>query len=335
MLERITAYSIGATVLFYTFTSYADSVDAALDAYSNGDYIKALETLQGLANKGNAEAQYSLGAMYDFGNGVEEDDRTAAKWYTAAALQGMHSAAFNLGNLYREGKGIPQDYYQAVQWYTKAAEHGDANAQYNLGAMYENGYGVASDFNTAVRWYNKAASHGLAHAQYRLGIFYLQGIQFDADPMSALSWFQRAAGQGFKPAAEDLAKLQKNLADQQRLVSGRVVNLRSKPNTKAKIIGKLTRDQTVFQLDEQDEWVKVGVIEGQPLNGWVHSSLLQRKISAKVVNLRAEPSTEANILTRLKLGQPVFQVESQDEWIKVAVAGDKSLSGWVHQSLLR
>ena len=40
------------------------------------------------AEQGIAYAQFSLGAMYAFGYGVPQDNKTAVKWYTLAAEQG-------------------------------------------------------------------------------------------------------------------------------------------------------------------------------------------------------------------------------------------------------
>ena len=35
--------------------------------------------------------------------------------------------------MYANGQGVPQDDKAAAQWYTRAAKQGDADAQYNLG----------------------------------------------------------------------------------------------------------------------------------------------------------------------------------------------------------
>ena len=57
----------------------------------------------------DAVAQFLLGAMYDEGHGVSQDYKTAVKWYTLAAEQGVARAQFNLGLNYATGLGIPQD----------------------------------------------------------------------------------------------------------------------------------------------------------------------------------------------------------------------------------
>ena len=44
-----------------------------------------LEETRRSAEQGDAEAQFSLGRMYDEGEGVAEDDAEAVRWYRLAA----------------------------------------------------------------------------------------------------------------------------------------------------------------------------------------------------------------------------------------------------------
>ena len=105
-------------------------------------------------------AQFSLGVMYDNGEGVPQDNAEAVKWYRLAAEQGDADAQFNLGRMYDNGEGVPQDYAEAVKWYRLAAEQGDADAQFNLGLMYEKARVVPQDYAEAVKWYRLAAEQG-------------------------------------------------------------------------------------------------------------------------------------------------------------------------------
>ena len=61
----------------------------------------------------------------DYGQGVDEDDKEAAKWYHKAAEQG-NALAQRLGHTYNYGWGVDEDANQAAKWYRKAAEQGDA-----------------------------------------------------------------------------------------------------------------------------------------------------------------------------------------------------------------
>ena len=60
------------------------------------------------ARQGNAESQYTLGTMYELGEGVTEDDKEAFKWFSLAASQGYAKAQNNLGYMYDLGEGVEQ-----------------------------------------------------------------------------------------------------------------------------------------------------------------------------------------------------------------------------------
>lgn len=135
---------------------------AGNDAYNRKDYETALREWKPLAEQGNADAQYTLGAMYDKGKGVPQDYVQARQWYEQAAAQGHAKAQVNLGLLYDKGQGVPQDYGQARHWWEKAAAQGFAKAQYILGVLYHKGRsgGVQKDYVKAHMWYNLAGANG-------------------------------------------------------------------------------------------------------------------------------------------------------------------------------
>ncbi len=132
--------------------------DEGLAAYQRGDYATALREIRPLAEQGDAQAQYYLGSMYHYGQGVPQGYAEAVKLYRKAAEQGYANAQNTLGFMYRYGQGVPQDYAKALQWYRKAVEQGVAEAQYNLGSMNYNGLGVPQDYAKAHMWFNLAAS---------------------------------------------------------------------------------------------------------------------------------------------------------------------------------
>ena len=105
------------------------------------------------AQRGDAEAQYRLGEKYSCGQGVEEDDKLAVKWYRKAAEQGSAEAQKELGDMYRYGFGVEEDYKEAVKWYRKAAEQANRDAMLNLGLMYRDGLGVEKDPAESDKWF--------------------------------------------------------------------------------------------------------------------------------------------------------------------------------------
>ena len=66
-----------------------------------------VEIIKQKAEKGNADAQTTIGFCYDFGiAGFPKDYSEAVKWYKIAAKQGNAGSQHNLGISYFYGKGI-------------------------------------------------------------------------------------------------------------------------------------------------------------------------------------------------------------------------------------
>jgi TPR repeat protein len=110
-----------------------------VDAYSNGNFKLALEEWLPLAEGGDATAQNSVGALYDHGLGVDEDDAAAAHWYQLAADQSLPIAMRNLANMYAGGHGVPFDETLAESWYEKAASMGDPVAIKRMATLQPSG----------------------------------------------------------------------------------------------------------------------------------------------------------------------------------------------------
>ena len=77
------------------------------------------------AEQGNAAAQFTLGVKYRTGQGVPQDNKTAAKWYRLAAEQGYANAQRNLSVLHAFGLGVPKDYVYAHMWGNLGASNGN------------------------------------------------------------------------------------------------------------------------------------------------------------------------------------------------------------------
>jgi TPR repeat protein len=153
----------------------------------------AARELRQQAEKGDAIAQFILGADYELGFKVARNLAQAAEWYRKAAEQGLDRAQYALGNLYCKGRGVAQDDVEAARWYRQAAEQGLARAQYALGNFYGKGRGVTQDDVQAARWYRQAAEQGNADAQYALGERYERGLGVAQDDVEAHAWYSKAA----------------------------------------------------------------------------------------------------------------------------------------------
>lgn len=97
-----------------------------------------------------------------------KNHKTVLQEWIPLAEQGDVHAQYNIGTAYMYGDGVVQDYKQAAKWYTLAADQGDAHAQSYLGLMYQNGLGVVQDYVIAHMWVNMASANGHSRsAQFR------------------------------------------------------------------------------------------------------------------------------------------------------------------------
>ena len=103
--------------------AHADGVRRASDAYSRGDYIRAVNLLSPLALRGNARAQGLLGFLYENGFGVPQAYDAAADLFYKAAVQGDPFAQSRLGLIYDKGHGVPQNAVLSYKWLDLAAAH--------------------------------------------------------------------------------------------------------------------------------------------------------------------------------------------------------------------
>ena len=118
--------------LFSSTTSFANDFQEGLDAIHGTDYNKALEKLRPLAAQDHAAAQYNLGVMHEWGNGVPKDHVKAMKWYRLSA-EGFHKdAQNNLGAMYSKGEGTEQSFVDALKWFVISAENGSEAGRKNI-----------------------------------------------------------------------------------------------------------------------------------------------------------------------------------------------------------
>jgi hypothetical protein len=171
-------------------------VPEGLDALKRGDYPAAVRELRGPAERGDAEAQYRVGLMYEFGKGYPRDMQQALSWLRRAGTQGHTGAQVELGVLHSGGEGVPANARESVEWFRKAALAGSATGQYNLGLMIAKGEGIARNDAEAMAWFRKAADQGLALAQFTLGVGQENGEGVPRDPVLASASFAIAARNG-------------------------------------------------------------------------------------------------------------------------------------------
>src|SRR5206468_6868664 len=119
---RIVPILFAALLLGNLSAHAATPYEQAFAAYQKGDYPLALKLLKPLAEKGNVNAQYNVGVMYNESLGVKADYAEAAKWFKLAAQQGNMYAEVDLGKLYEYGRGLQKDYKEALRLFRLAAD---------------------------------------------------------------------------------------------------------------------------------------------------------------------------------------------------------------------
>jgi hypothetical protein len=118
-----------------------------------------------LAQKGNAEAQFKVGEMYEAGRGVEKNMEEAMKWINKAAAQGNQAAGYKLLYYDLEKNGVTSNNKAQLDELKTAADAGDGYAQYYVGLMHSRGVGLKQDSNKALDWLGKATLVGVTAAE--------------------------------------------------------------------------------------------------------------------------------------------------------------------------
>jgi TPR repeat protein len=201
-------------------------VKEGVDAWSAGDYARAVVEWQAPAAAGDADALFNLAQAYRLGRGVEANSARARKLYEEAAARGHVKAADNYGlMLFQEG-----EQEKAMPLIRAAADRGDPRAQYILGLSHFNADYAPRDWVRAYALMTLANSAGLPQANEAL-------TQMDKYIPSA----QRSQAQSVARELENAAKAQRaaelaavELATRPTPVVAAVTQPASKPAPKPK-----------------------------------------------------------------------------------------------------
>ncbi len=186
---------LGLTALALLAAPALADVKAGVDAWTAGDFTRAVVEWQGPAAAGDADALFNLAQAYRLGRGVEVDNARARKLYEEAAQLGHVKAADNYGLLlFQEGE---QD--KAMPLIRAAAERGDPRAQYVLGLSHFNADYAPRDWTRAYALMTLANGAGLPQARDALA-------QMDSYVPQA----QRAQAQSLARELETGAKAQRS-----------------------------------------------------------------------------------------------------------------------------
>lgn len=122
-----------------------------------------------LAANGNAQAQYTLGTMYEAGRGVAMNSTDALKWYKQSAAQNFKPANDRITYLEVRNTGYQADKHGAwLQSLKQRANSGDGEAMMLLGQMYKRGIAVERDLGKAQEMFTNAAKMDIAGTETEL-----------------------------------------------------------------------------------------------------------------------------------------------------------------------
>ncbi|SQA94294.1 tetratricopeptide repeat protein [Capnocytophaga ochracea] len=147
--------------LFYLEQGYTQNID------------KAIELLTLAAEKGNADAQYRLGALYAEGEFVAEDLETIIYWLDQAARQGRTEAENKLATYLNQliarhyysrfcsfGNKLKLDKNEVLSWLEKVASINNPKIQYSIGKIYLSDW----DIEKGEEWLTKSAEQDYENA---------------------------------------------------------------------------------------------------------------------------------------------------------------------------
>ena len=153
-----------AAALALAATPARADVKAGVDAWTQGDYTRAIDEWRPLAETGDADAQFNMGQAYKLGRGVPTDLATALGYYRKAAAQGHQRAEDNIGLiLFQQGKRA-----EAMPSLQKSADRGEPRAQYLVGTALFNGDLLPKNWVRAYAMMTRASSAGLTQARNSL-----------------------------------------------------------------------------------------------------------------------------------------------------------------------
>ena len=127
-------------VVLFSVGFSKDLVELGIEAYDKGDYQKAVQLYQKACDGGEARGCFSLGFLYQNGQGVKQDYQKAAELYQKACDGGHAVGCSILGVLYTGGQGVRQNFSTAKQYYGKACDLGLQSGCDGYRTLNEKGY---------------------------------------------------------------------------------------------------------------------------------------------------------------------------------------------------
>lgn len=171
------------------------------------DDTQVIKWMKLAAENGYTEAQKNMGEYYYYGSfSCRRDMKEAIKWYEMGAKSNEPTCVFTLGLIYEEGDGVQKNILKAADWYQKGAQAGIPSCLYNLGKLIINKE-ISGEEEKGFNLIQQAAESGYSFAQNYMGRAYRFGWYVNANPVRATNWFTKAAEQNMPDAMCNLGDM--------------------------------------------------------------------------------------------------------------------------------
>ncbi len=185
---------------------------------ANANEADRFNAMVALANKGDAEAQYHVGMMYNNGIGTQKDPRQAFEWFQKSTASKDPLGAYKLGCYYagQFAGVVTADSTEALKYKLIAAKAGYALAQHDVG----NHYARQENFEEAMKWWKMAGDQGFPDSLFSLSRAYSAGKGAPRDLSLSYAYFKLSKLAPKKNVNEMAAMLSKpELKNAEKLVS--------------------------------------------------------------------------------------------------------------------
>ncbi len=158
------------------------------------------------------EAFKSIAELYEEGQYLPENRAEAARWWLKAANRGDADAQVTIGVHLLLGQGIPPDPVQGQYWCEQVAKQRDPRGEDCMGYLYRHGLGVKADPKEARRWYEQSAQQNDVLGTKMLAEMDASGEGGKADGKAACLLYARLALAGDKDSLQRLALLKPQIS---------------------------------------------------------------------------------------------------------------------------
>ncbi|WP_061022856.1 tetratricopeptide repeat protein [Bradyrhizobium sp. CCH5-F6] len=155
---------------------------------ANANDTRTFNAMVALANRGDAEAQYHVGMMYNNGIGTQQDRSQAFEWFQKSAAANDPLGAYKLG-CYYDGQGVgivATDPDQALKYKLVSAKAGYARAQHDVALLYDR----RGDSEEALKWWRMAGDQGHPASLFNLSRAYSAGKGTPRDLSLSYAYFK-------------------------------------------------------------------------------------------------------------------------------------------------